>query len=160
MCGFDLVEPLDQFTVSSLEAAFSEYSVICFRNQNPSPNELIACARHYGEPQKLFLNRYAITDYLEIPNVSNIKENGQDIGYADEGIAWHSDMSFYKRSPRATILHAREVPIDRSGAILGDILFASVIKAYDPLSDEMKKRLEDLCVRHDVADNCGLYGGL
>jgi len=149
--GIDVSQPMDTDTFAFVENAFNEHSVICFRDQKLTPAQHIAHATLYGEPQRLFLNHYAMEEHPEILYVSNIQENGQDIGYADAGIVWHTDMSFEKTPPRATILHALEIPITADGTVLGDTLFASATKAYESLSDEMKSRLNGLRVTHDAA---------
>ena len=92
--GIDLSRALDDETFRAIEAAFNEHSVLYFRNQDLKPPKMIDYARRYGEVQRLFLNHYAMPDYPEILYVSNIQENGRDIGYADAGSVWHTDMSF------------------------------------------------------------------
>ena len=150
--GIDLSRPLDEETFRAIEAAFNEHSVLCFRNQDLKPPQLIDYASRYGEVQRLmFFNHYAMPDYPEILYISNIQENGQDIGYADAGSVWHTDMSFEQRPPRATILHAREIPITEDGTVLGETLFASAVKAYESLEPELKEKLKGLRVVHDVA---------
>ena len=128
--GIDLSKPLDELVFAVVEQAFNEHSVLCFRDQKLNPDQLIAYATRYGEPQRLFLNHYAMKDYPEILYVSNIQENGKDIGYADAGIVWHTDMSFERTPPRATVLHAKEIPVTQDGTVLGDTLFASAGKAF------------------------------
>ncbi len=150
--GIDLSRPLDDETFRAIEAAFNEHSVLCFRNQDLKPPQLIDYASRYGEVQRLmFFNHYAMPDYPEILYISNIQENGQDIGYADAGSVWHTDMSFEQRPPRATMLHAREIPITEDGTVLGETLFASAVKAYESLEPELKEKLKGLRVVHDVA---------
>ncbi|HAT35698.1 MAG TPA: taurine dioxygenase [Rhodospirillaceae bacterium] len=149
--GVDLSRPLEDSDFAIIEHAFNTHSVLCFRDQDLTPEQLVAYATRYGEPQRLFLNHYAMKEHPEILYVSNIQENGRDIGYADAGIVWHTDMSFEKTPPRATVLHAREIPVTEDGTVLGDTLFASAIKAYDSLSDAMKERLNGLRVVHDAA---------
>ncbi|HAT35697.1 MAG TPA: taurine dioxygenase, partial [Rhodospirillaceae bacterium] len=83
--GVDLSKPLDDDTFSVLEAAINEHSVICVRNQELEPEAYIEYAGRYGEPQNLFLNNYAMPGYPEILYISNIQENGKDIGHADAG---------------------------------------------------------------------------
>ena len=148
--GVDLSKPLDDDTFSVLEAAFNEHSVICVRNQELEPEAYIEYAGRYGEPQNLFLNNYAMPGYPEILYISNIQENGKDIGHADAGCVWHTDMSFNKTPPRATALYAREVPTAEDGTILGDTLFASAVKAYESLPEELKEKLKGKQVVHDV----------
>jgi taurine dioxygenase len=82
--------------------------------------------------------------------VSNIKENGRDIGHADAGSVWHTDMSYTARPPRATLLYALEVPFE-NGRALGDTLFSSAADAYDSLSPEQQARIAKLRAIHQVA---------
>lgn len=151
MRGVDLSAPLADDDFAVIEAAFNTHSVLCFRDQDLTPEHLIGYASRYGEPQRLFLNHYAMKDHPEILYVSNIQEHGRDIGYADAGIIWHTDMSFERTPPRATVLHAREIPVTDNGTVLGNTLFASAARAYESLSAEMKQRLQGLRVIHDVA---------
>jgi taurine dioxygenase len=149
--GVDLSRPLDAETFATLEAAFNEHSVLYFRNQDVTPEQLIDYAKRYGEVQTLLLNHYAMKEHPEILYISNIQEQGKDIGYADAGSVWHTDMSYEDNPPRATMLHAREIPVTDDGTVLGDTLFASAVKAYDSLSPAMKERLKGLRAVHDVA---------
>jgi taurine dioxygenase len=149
--GVDLSQPLADGIFAAVEQAFNEHSVLCFRDQELEPAHLISYASRFGEPQRLFPNHYAMRDYPEILYVSNIRENGRDIGYADAGIVWHTDMSFERNPPRATVLHAKEIPVTADGTVLGDTLFASAVKAYESLSGDMKKKLDGLQVKHDAA---------
>jgi taurine dioxygenase len=82
--------------------------------------------------------------------VSNINENGRDIGHADAGSVWHTDMSYTATPPRATLLYAIEVPTE-NGVPLGDTQFASAAAAYDSLSTDMKRRIANLRAIHQVA---------
>ena len=61
------------------------------------------------------------------------------------GGSWHTDQSFRDRPVMATALIAREVP--GSG---GDTLFANMTKAYDALSDGLKKTLASLNAFHKL----------
>ncbi|MDH3703514.1 MAG: TauD/TfdA family dioxygenase, partial [Alphaproteobacteria bacterium] len=116
--GVDLSKPLGDETFGTIEAAFNEHSVVYFRDQDLKPPQLIDYASRYGEVQRLFLNHYAMPEHPEILYVSNIQDQGKDIGYADAGSVWHTDMSFEQRPPRATMLHAREIPITVDGRVL------------------------------------------
>ena len=89
--------------------------------------------------ERIFLTHYAHPRYPEIMYVSNIKENGRDIGHADAGSVWHTDMSYTARPPRATLLYALEVPIE-NGVPLGDTHFSSAAAAYDSLPVATQRR--------------------
>ena len=146
----DLAQPLSEEAFGRLEAAFNKHAVLCFRDQRLDEPQLIAFARRFGEVEKIFLTHYAHPEYPEIMYVSNIKENGRDIGHADAGRVWHTDMSYTARPPRATMLYALEVPVD-DGVTLGDTLFSSAADAHDALPPETQKRIANLRAIHQVA---------
>ena len=146
----DLAKPLPDAKFSRIEAAFNKHAVLCFRNQQLSEPQLIAFARRFGEVERIFLTHYAHPKHPEIMLVSNIKENGRDIGHADAGRVWHTDMSYTARPPRATMLYAREVPVE-NGVALGDTLFSSAADAHDTLPPEKRQRIAKLRAIHQVA---------
>ena len=148
--GVDLGQPLSEPGFARIEAAFNEHSVLCFRDQKLSEPRLVEFARRFGEVERIFLSHYAHREYPEIMLVSNIKENGRDIGHADAGRVWHTDMSYTARPPRATMLYALEVPIE-NGVALGDTLFSSAAAAHDSLSRDMQERIAGLRAIHKVA---------
>lgn len=133
-----------------IEAAFNERGVLCIRGQKLSEEQLIAFGRRFGAVEPHFLRHYTHPRHPEILFISNIKENGKDIGHADAGSVWHTDMSYTDRPPRATLLYALEVPMD-NGRALGDTRFSSAAAAYDSLPDEMKQRISGLRAIHQVA---------
>ncbi len=145
----DLSQPMDDQTFAEIESVFNERSVVCFRNQNLTADQYVEFARRFGGVEKNFLEHYHHPDHPEVLLVSNIKENGEDIGHADAGRVWHTDMSFMECPPRATILYALEVPV-RDGVTRGDTNFASAAAAYDSLPQESKDKLSNLIVVHDV----------
>src|SRR2546421_3501208 len=116
--GVDLAQPLLDAEFARIEAAFNKHAVLCFRTQQLDEPQLIAFARRFGDVERIFLTHYAHPTYPEIMLVSNIKENGRDIGHVDAGRVWHTDMSYTARPPRATMLYALEVPHD-NGMPLG-----------------------------------------
>ncbi|HYC47842.1 MAG TPA: TauD/TfdA family dioxygenase [Burkholderiales bacterium] len=133
-----------------IEAAFNQHAVLCFRNQRLEPAQMIAFARRFGPVEPHFLQHYAHPRHPEIMLISNIKENGRDIGHADAGRVWHTDMSFTARPPRATMLYALEVPVE-NGRVLGDTLFSSAADAHDSLPQEKQQSIANLRAIHQVA---------
>ena len=149
--GVDLSRPLTETALAAIEIAFNVHSVLRFGNQRLDAPQLAAFAQHFGEPQVIpYLQHYAHPERPDIMLVTNIQENGRNIGHADAGRVWHSDMSYMERPPRATMLYALEVP-EENGEPLGDTLFASAIAAYDALPQDTKKRLEGLSAIHRVS---------
>jgi len=146
----DLAQPLAEDAFGAIEAAFDQHAVICFPQQRLDETQLIAFARRFGEVGKIFLTHYAHPRFPEIMFVSNVKENGRDIGHADAGRVWHTDMSYTARPPRATLLYALEIPFE-NGVALGDTLFSSAAHAHDALPEDLRRRISDLRAIHQVA---------
>ena len=92
--GVDLAQPLSVAEFTRIEAAFNEHAVLSFPEQQLDEPQLIAFARRFGDVERIFLTHYAHPNYPEIMFVSNIRENGRDIGHADAGSVWHTDMSY------------------------------------------------------------------
>ena len=149
--GLDLARPLDEESFERLEALFDARSVLCFRDQELSGDEYVAFAARFGSVEPAIPPRPAWSPpgRPEIMRVSNIWEAGREIGHADAGSVWHSDMSFTEVPPRATLLHALEVPM-RGGVALGDTSFASAVAAHAALSEATKARIAELRVVHNV----------
>lgn len=148
--GVDLAIGIDDETFGEVDAALSEHAVIFLRDQHISPAQQVEFSRRFGDIEINAFNRFALEDEPAVLVVSNIKEEGEDIGYADAGSHWHSDMSYTATPPRLTMLYAVEVP-HRDGRPLGDTWFASATAAYDDLPDGEKRRLGGLRAVHRFA---------
>lgn len=148
--GVDLSQPLSPAGFAAIEAAFHDRAVLCFRQQHFTESQFIDFARRFGEVECIFLTHYAHPQHPEIMLVSNIQENGRNIGHADAGRVWHTDMSYTTRPPRVTMLYALEVPME-NGVALGDTHFASAAAAYDSLPEVLQARLKGLRAVHQVA---------
>ena len=146
----DLAQPLSAEEFGRIEDAFNARGVVSFPEQQLNEEQLVAFARRFGEVERIFLKHYAHPRCPEIMYVSNIKENGRDIGHADAGSVWHTDMSYTARPPRATLLYALEVPME-NGVALGDTHFSSAAAAYDSLPQETQSRISNLRAIHQVA---------
>jgi taurine dioxygenase len=85
----------------------------------------------------------------EIMVVSNIRENGKELGQHPDGeLIWHFDRIHQAAPNRAGILTAIEIP--SSG---GETLFADMCQAFEALPPSTKSRLEGL-----TAVNTFTYG--
>ncbi len=146
--GVDLAAPLDDVTFAEIDAAFAQWSVVVFRNQNITPDDQLAFARRFGELEINAFEKHALDGYSGVLKISNIVEDGRALGYADAGSFWHSDMSYTKTPPRLTMLYALEVPLNGDGTPKGDTWFASAIAAYDALDDATRQRIEGRTATH------------
>jgi len=131
--GLEVAE--DQF--NEIRRAFTEFSVIFFRDQHLTPDQHIAFASRWGE---INVNRFfkAIDSHPVIAEVRKEPDQETNIGGS-----WHTDHSYDQVPAAGSILYARQVP-----EIGGDTQFASMYAAYDGLSDGLKRMLEPLRATH------------
>ena len=122
----------------AIEDALAENELIILRNQDISSDNLMDFGRRFGE---LTVHPFAPRD----ENVSVlIKFRNDETNPPFRTDVWHSDETFRKEPPKATILVAKEVP-----AIGGDTMFASMSAAFDGLSDRMQQFISGLEAIHD-----------
>jgi taurine dioxygenase len=146
---FDLSGPIDDKTFHEIEQAFHDNIVVFFRGQKLTSERHIDFSRRLGELEIHIVGKYLLSGHPEILLVSNIKnEAGEHIGLADAGFTWHSDTSYRRTPSRCSLLYAKEVPHDDTGAMLGDTVFANCIAAYEALPSAMKRRLKGLKAIH------------
>jgi taurine dioxygenase len=131
--GVDLGGNLPDATMAAIRQALLDHLVICFRDQRLPPDRLLALARRFGTPIEYPFVK-GIEGFPEIITVSKLEHETVNFG----GV-WHSDTSYLQEPPMATLLVAREVP--EAG---GDTIFANQYRAYETLSDGMKRLLAGL----------------
>ncbi|NKB56843.1 MAG: taurine dioxygenase [Alphaproteobacteria bacterium] len=130
--GVDLSETLDDAAFAAVRQALHDHLVIFFRDQTFTPEQHLAFARRFGDIET---HRYAkgLPSHPEIlPVVKEAEDRAANFG----GI-WHSDVSFHEEPPMGQILYALDIP--ESG---GDTIFVNMYRAYEALSDGMKRLLE------------------
>jgi len=132
VAGVDLAR-LEDATFAAIHDAFLAHQVLVFRDQALSPAAYDALARRFGTPAE-----YPFAKGLEgFPHITPlIKEAHQTSNF---GGMWHADTTYKPDPPKATMLLAREVP-----PVGGDTLFACQYRAYETLSDGMKRLLAGL----------------
>ncbi|MEE8300831.1 MAG: TauD/TfdA family dioxygenase [Candidatus Tectomicrobia bacterium] len=142
--GVDLSEPLGAEDFATVENAFNEHGVVFFRNQTLTPDQQLAFTHRFGD---LVFNTFGETNglpgYAGIVVISNVVQDGREIGVRRAGHAWHSDMCYTAKPPRGTMLYAHEVPM-QNGLVLGDTCFANTSAAYTALPADMQQRLDGM----------------
>lgn len=144
--GVDL-SAMDDTTFAEINQAFLKHQVIFFRNQNITPEQQVDLALRFGD---IHYHPYmqGMDAHPEILEIT--KEPGETYTF---GAAWHTDQMFNPLPAKATMLYAKETPV-----VGGDTMFASMYKAYDGLSDAMKKMLKDVKT-FNVGDRFKNMGG-
>jgi taurine dioxygenase len=137
--GVDLSRPLDDGTYGEIRSALNTHGVIFFRDQAITPDQHLAFAERFGEPE---VDPTALTGHpAGYPMICEVRKEPEQT--RNTGGNWHTDHAFDPEPPLGSILLARELP--ECG---GDTMFASMVAAYDALSDGLKKTLEGLNAVH------------
>ena len=141
---------------AAIQRAWNDYSVLVFRGQQLTDNDLIAFSRRFGDLDWAPIQetgRRFVEGHPEIYVVSNVIVNGEPIGSLGAGEAsWHTDMSYLEIPPKASMLYALEVP-----PIGGNTYFCGMYHAYDSLPDTLKHRIAGRMLKHDGTYNSGGY---
>ncbi|WP_407473348.1 TauD/TfdA dioxygenase family protein [Pseudomonas putida] len=141
--GLDLAKPVSAEDFTRIHRAHLDHHVLVFRDQRITPEQQIAFSRRFGELQIHVLKQFLLTGHPEILIVSNIIENGQNIGLGDAGKFWHSDLSYKELPSLGSMLHAQELPSEG-----GDTPFADMHKAWDAVPDTLRKVVEGRSAAH------------
>jgi taurine dioxygenase len=118
---------------AAIREALLEHQVIFFRDQSLTPAEFMAFARCMGNPVEYPFVK-GIEGFPEVIEVKKLEHERHNFG----GV-WHSDTAYLEAPPMGSMLLARELP-----PYGGDTLFASQYRAYEALSEGMKRLLDGL----------------
>lgn len=140
--GINLAEPLASVTVKRIRKAFLDNQVLVFPNQELTPKQHLAFARKFGKA-----DIYPFLKSIEgVPQVIEILKAEKDT--SNFGKHWHSDTTYMPKPNMGTMLYALEVP-----STGGDTMFADMYRAYDTLSNGMKKVLKGVTGLYSSAQN-------
>ena len=141
--GIDLSREIDNDTFAIIHKAFVTHSVLIFRNQKLSPQNMIDFSRRFGPLMIHVLKESLLEGHPEIYKLSNRKTNGKPDGRAYAGQYWHSDLTYEARPSLGSLLYGIQVP-----EVGGDTLFSSTAHAYDTLSPTMQKIISGFTAEH------------
>ena len=131
---------LTEKNISFLRSKWVEYGLIVFPNLPLSHDEFKDFALSFGN----FGDDPFISSLPDYPNIAEIKRSANEKATPFGG-TWHSDWSFMKKPPSATLLHSKVIP-----PIGGNTFFANTEKAFSSLPEEMKNKLRSLKVIHSA----------
>ena len=139
----DLSRSVDAQTRRALNDAWIEHAVLVFREQNLAPPQFAAAAALFGELLEQQVKKYSLPDNPLVGTISS-----RDLPIVDgklhvRGENYHTDHSNFPAPPKATMLHAVNLP--QSG---GDTQFVDVRAAYDDLPEARKRRILPLRSAH------------
>tara|TARA_B100000965_G_C19468888_1_gene703159 strand:+ start:212 stop:1045 length:834 start_codon:yes stop_codon:yes gene_type:complete len=131
---------LTEENISFLRSKWVEYGLIVFPKLPLSHDEFKEFALSFGN----FGDDPFISSLPDYPNIAEIKRSANEKATPFGG-TWHSDWSFMKKPPSATLLHSKIIP-----PVGGNTIFANTEKAFAALPEEMKNKLRSLKVIHSA----------
>jgi taurine dioxygenase len=138
--GVDASEPVAPELLEKIRHTLLESGVIVIRGQSLTREQQLTFARALGTPDVHPIAN-AMEGHPEIIKVESPKGEG-----AFFGTSWHTDNSFFEKPSAITVLYGEQVPPAR-----GDTLFASMERAWETLSEPMKRLLAPLRAVHSAA---------
>jgi taurine dioxygenase len=138
--GVDLGGELGNQQFQEIHDALMDNLVIFFRDQKLSVESHKAFGQRFG---RLHIHPNAPKPIEGHPEILVIKadENSKHVA----GEEWHTDVSCDDEPPMGSILYLTEIPPDGGG----DTMFANMYRAYETLSEPVKKMLVGLTAIHD-----------
>ncbi|MEO8004292.1 MAG: TauD/TfdA family dioxygenase [Betaproteobacteria bacterium] len=149
--GIDLNRPLSAAEVKEIRAAWLQHQVVAFPDQAMQVEDIERFATYMGPNGE--------DPYIEAipghPRVVQVKREADEKApiFAE---TWHSDWSFLKAPPAATVLYGNIIPPKG-----GDTLFANQYAAWDGLPAATKALLKDKKAIHSARKGYardGMYG--
>lgn len=135
--GVDLSGELSEATVAAIRKALLDHLVIFFRDQELTPEQLLAFSLRFGQPMA-----YPFVKGLEhLPEITPILKREED--RSNFGGIWHSDTVYQPVPPMGTILYGIDIP-----PYGGDTEFANQYLAYETLSEPLRRFLDGLTAVH------------
>lgn len=149
----DDLRTIDDETAKAIEQAWFEHSVLLFRNQTLSDQDLIAFTERFGEPELPTRSRIGqpwLPETSLLTCITNVKDtNGKPTGSLGAGEAvWHADLTFLEEPPTGSFLYAIEIP--EQGGNTG---FCSLYCAYETLPAALKDKIGGKVLIHDHTHN-------
>jgi taurine dioxygenase len=141
--GLDLSGGAARGDVQLILDALHRYGVVVVRDQQLTPDEQIAFMEQLGPIKKSAYSRanaFCVPGYPDMMVISNVVENGRNIGLMDAGAMWHADGTHLAQPDMYTCLYALEVP-QEDGKSLGDTLFTSTAEAFDALPEALRRKI-------------------
>jgi taurine dioxygenase len=112
--GVDLARELSDDMVGEIRQAWLDHLVVFFRDQKITPAQQLAFARRLGEPMA-YPQLKGLDGYPMITPVVKLENERNNFG----GV-WHSDTTYLRVPPMASMLYAIELP-----PVGGDTEFAN-----------------------------------
>ena len=136
-----VVSELDASARDALLAAFDEHHVLFFPGLDPTPEEHIALATVFGEPEVHVEGRAEdrrTAHYVDDEQLILVIDSGRNAANF-----WHTDATFKERPPGASMIVLRALP-SRGG----DTLWLDTTRVFDELAPPIQALARELTAIH------------
>jgi len=132
---------LNKSAFAEVQAAFLEYQVLLFRDQELTRERQRGFARRFGT-----LNIHPFDQPLKDEGYPEfvVSQSGQHYPYVAQ--AWHADLTFLPEPPLGSVRRCV-----RAAMLGGDTMWVNMYAAYEALSDKMQHLLSGLVAIHDTS---------
>jgi len=134
--GIDLGISLNDASLKEIKKALAEHSVLFFRDQNLTGDQLLDLGRRFGD---LFIQPVFGDIFQELLILSNDEKRPPVLN------TFHQDMTGLECPPGEHLLHALVVP---DGG--GDTIWSCNYATFEALSDKMQHFLSGLTATHSI----------
>ena len=141
--GLDLSRDIAAEQFTQIEQALHAHCFVVFPRQTLSPRQFVQFSTLWGRAEPHVIDTFHHPQDANILILSNVRRNGQPVGLLDAGTYFHTDYSYLTVPARCTMLHAIQMPRERSGTT-----FANQTQAYADLAADMRARIDPMVVRH------------
>lgn len=119
-----------------------ERKVIFLRDQSLDLDQLLSFSRRFGRLMRLPY----VKPYANYPQIIRVLKEADETDMGVFGGDWHSDFSFLKAPPKASILYAEQLP-----PVGGDTLWIDMAQALAALPRDLLAALQDRTAIHTGA---------
>jgi alpha-ketoglutarate-dependent taurine dioxygenase len=144
--GLDLRHLTDE-EVLAIRAGLVEHKVLFFRGQDLTDADQIELGRRLGEVTAG--HPVARSEAVDHPEIYDIDSTDPEFSFSD---VWHTDVTFMEKPPLGSILRAVQLP-----AYGGDTSWADSQRAYESLSEPVRRLVDGLTAVHDGEQEWGAY---
>jgi alpha-ketoglutarate-dependent taurine dioxygenase len=135
----------DDAEIAEIRRALVAHKVLFFPGQRLDPDSQVALGRRLGETTA----SHPVVPGVDADHAEIYALDAAEDGYAD---VWHTDVTFVRRPPMASVLRAVQLP--PTG---GDTNWADLQLAYDSLSAPVRDLADRLTAVHDGSRAFGYY---
>ena len=139
--GIDLSQNLTNRQFDEIHEALLDRTVIVFRDQDITPEQQVAFARRFGEPQPSSVSGFEKSK--ENPEIDILEYDADNPPHVTRDL-WHTDFVGTEAPTMGTVLYAKDIPPHG-----GDTVWVNMVAAYEGLSDRMRAHVDGLWAYHD-----------